>query len=719
MRLSGFSGALTGIITAVLAAFLVPAEALSLDVIHHEIDAELWPSTHELVCIDRLTIDPEAADAEDPLRFLLHKDLDVISVTSGQGYLTWEDTGVFDPRHFWDRPDYSRLDAYEFAKEIVISGIPKDRPAQKVEITITYGGVIYDSLKSPDVPYARSFQTTLGLIDERGTYLGGASFWYPSTVEDLFTFELRVVTPSNWLAVSQGALSSLGHADNGAYVHWVCEDLMEEIYLVAGPYLMKRENHHGVDVMTFTYDDDEELTSRYIEGTKKYLDMYSGLLGQYPFPKFALVENFWQTGFGMPSFTLLGDRVIRLPFILDTSYGHEILHNWWGNSVYVDMESGNWCEGLTTYGADHLYKEAKSEEEARDYRLGLLRSYRDYVTGERDFPLTDFRERESSWTQAVGYGKSTMVFHMIRRMIGTENYWRALRSFYSEFKFRQASWSDLMGSFEKTSGSELEWFEKQWVEKPGAPVIRLGEVSVNRSGELFDVDFTIEQASPSYKLSLPIRIATEGGDLDFVMDVSDTIETFTISVPSEPKALELDPDVDVFRRLHREEIPPTLSQTLGADSSLIIVSESEELEMSRRLRDLAETWADDESVFWDSEREVSEIPPDMSVWFLGRTAFADEFARHSPQELEINDSGCRIGDESYTLDGKSAVFTISSPYDPEHSWTLILSGDPAGFESVGAKLPHYGKYSYLIFDGSTNIGKGIWRVEESPLRVKL
>ena len=57
--------------------------------------------------------------------------------------------------------------------------------------------------------------------------------------------------------------------------------------------------------------------------------------------------------------------MIRLPFIPYTSYRHEILHNWWGNGVYVDWEEGNWCEGLTSYGADHAAKEEQGFTEGR------------------------------------------------------------------------------------------------------------------------------------------------------------------------------------------------------------------------------------------------------------------------------------------------------------------------------------------------------------------
>jgi hypothetical protein len=66
-------------------------------------------------------------------------------------------------------------------------------------------------------------------------------------------------------------------------------------------------------------------------------------------------------GFGFPSYTLIGGTVLRLPFIIHTSLGHEIAHCWWGNGVLVDDDGGNWSEALTTYVADYLYQEKKSE----------------------------------------------------------------------------------------------------------------------------------------------------------------------------------------------------------------------------------------------------------------------------------------------------------------------------------------------------------------------
>ena len=135
-------------------------------------------------------------------------------------------------------------------------------------------------------------------------------------------------------------------------------------------------------MLAFLRDDDPALAGRYLQATRRYLRLYESLLPAYPYPSFALVENFWETGYGMPGFTLLGPRIIRFPWILTSSYPHELLHNWWGNSVYVDFDGGNWCEGLTAYLADHLFAEQRGE--AATYRRATLKKYtRLRVVGQR------------------------------------------------------------------------------------------------------------------------------------------------------------------------------------------------------------------------------------------------------------------------------------------------------------------------------------------------
>jgi aminopeptidase N len=55
------------------------------------------------------------------------------------------------------------------------------------------------------------------------------------------------------------------------------------------------------------------------------------------------------------------ESYIKKDNIKDTPLGHEIVHQWFGNSVFADFEKGNWHEGLTIYFADHLDEEINNQ----------------------------------------------------------------------------------------------------------------------------------------------------------------------------------------------------------------------------------------------------------------------------------------------------------------------------------------------------------------------
>src|SRR4029077_9320425 len=181
---------------------------------------------------------------------------------------------------------------------------------------------------------------------------------------------------------------------------WSVATPTEEVHLIAAPFTEYSRDAGAVKAFAFLRKPHQALADRYLDATAQYLEMYRGLLGPYPYSKFALVENFWETGYGMPSFTLLGEQVIRFPFILHSSYPHELLHNWWGNGVFVDFASGNWCEGLTAYMADHLIAEQRGH--GADHRPATRQRVAYSVTPETACPLSRFLSRHNAVTEAVG-----------------------------------------------------------------------------------------------------------------------------------------------------------------------------------------------------------------------------------------------------------------------------------------------------------------------------
>ena len=84
---------------------------------------------------------------------------------------------------------------------------------------------------------------------------------------------------------------------------------------------------------------------------------------------------------------------------------------------------------------------------------------------------------------------------------------------------------------------------------------------------------------------------------------------------------------------------------------------------------------------------------------------------------EILKHAVKYGKREIPLEDNSFFISISNPKNIKEVITLLSIGNAASVEGLNNKLPHYGKYSYLAFNGSepTNIDKGVWPITGSPL----
>ena len=250
---------------------------------------------------------------------------------------------------------------------------------------------------------------TRAIVSPAGSYLPAASGWYPIT-DAPFTYSVRLSLPRGQRGLVPGHLVEEKVSQERYRARFEFDHPADGIELMAGPYIVRervvaRRGVAPLRLRTYFYPDLEPLATAYLDDSQRYIERYSRIIGRYPFASFSVVASPLPTGFGMPTLTYIGAAVLKLPFIRATSLGHEVLHNWWGNGVYVDYASGNWSEGLTTFMADYAYKEEASPEAAREARLAWLRDDAAVPSGERQ-SLAEFRSRAHGAAAAVGYGKS-------------------------------------------------------------------------------------------------------------------------------------------------------------------------------------------------------------------------------------------------------------------------------------------------------------------------
>ena len=624
-------------------------------------------------------------------------------------------------------------------------------------VVVTATGRIVQAPVQAAAEHQRSFQETTGIIEARGVYLSPQSRWLPVIVDSagaplLVTGSITVGSlPAGWSALCEGALGlSAAVAGRQGETTWRETRAIEGFHLIAGPFSKAQERKHGVEVMIWLRQsqgadaaDANLLAERYLEVTGQYLEQYEKMIGKYPYQKFALVENFWETGYGMPSFTLLGSAVIRLPFILHTSWPHELLHNWWGNGVFVADGGGNWSEGLTAYLADHL--NAEQQGKGSEYRRTSLQAYLDFVDVDpkADFPLSAFRGRDSAASQAVGYGKTMMLFHMVRRQIGDAAFIKGLQLLWQQQQQQRASFDDVAAAFSTASGSQLGPLFSAWTTQTGIPTLALRSVSAarSRSGE-HTLTVVVEQTqSPLFPFEVPLVVTTvDGRSVSTRAAFQGKTATATLQLPAAMARVDVDPFFDVFRRLDPNEVPPSLSRALGSPKMVLVTPTSASPAEKTAWASFARAICDDEKrCTIVDDLHVGTLPFDAAVWILGYASYlrGGPFVFSRARGMRFDDSGVfqpgaweRVLEAKGTPDRLAAlnvervdtgttgfVVVVEHPRNPRMAMAFVGAPTSKMIPLLARKIPHYGKYSWLGFSGdaATNTLKGQWTSSTSAL----
>ncbi len=675
---------------------------------HHEISITVEPSAHRLRATDTITW---PAPIAGPVVLTLHEGLTLTALTSGVTL-----------RRLPPAPDRTpRAGEAPMTRWEARSGTPLS------SLALRYEGMIHHPPEAAPAETARGFSETPGTIQEEGLYLTGSSAWVPMPEEKgpeqpLMTFSIHARVPPRWIAVAPGRPDKT--ADGS--VRWVCEIPQTEASLVGGPFIVGERTGGGHRARVYLRTKDDALAEQYLQATLADLEMYEGAFGAYPYDGFSLVENWWETGYGLPSYTLLGPKVIRLPFLLTSSYPHEILHSWWGNGVFVREEEGNWCEGLTAYLADHLFQEIAGR--GAEWRQGAVQGYGDYVKHGSEIALRNFRERHSPATEAIGYGKSAMLFHEVRRRIGSPAFLLALRRFYEANRFQRAGFADLRQAFEQAGGTDLRAVFAQATERTGAPAIALKSVATRRAdesaaaGERWLLEGAVEQTEDGepYDLQVPLAVTMEGRDTAWsgVVRSAERSARFAFYLPARPLRVDLDPEFDLIRRLDPNELPVALSALFGADKPLFVIPAGASPDETAAWKSLAAAWAGGGGTPAEirADGDLQELPPGRAVWLLG---WENRFAGRL---------GLGATPRAVTFEGKETARTdhgvaavVRRPGDPAGLLGWVASDRVDAIPGLARKLPHYHRQSWLVFEGAepVNTAKGRWPVTDSPLTAML
>jgi hypothetical protein len=694
--------------------------ARSADILHHDLSVELAPEQHRLRATDRMTVTVPAG-APPSLSWSLNPALRMTAVMHEGRPLRW----AVQPLAGEGQAGRDRL------QQVTVPLAAPVVEQRELKLEVRYEG-LFDDLprESRQLRFVTPSETG-GHIGGEGVYLSGETHWYPDIEGSLPTFAVHVTLPEGWSAVTHG-LQVARRVQNGYVAEdWEVAAKTEALSLVANRFVQahrawKAPAGRTVDVATYLFPEEAQLAEEYLDATVRYLEAYSRLLGPYPFPKFAVVENFFASGLGMPSFTLLGSGVVKRHYVQPYALGHEIVHSWIGNWVLNLREQGNWVEGLTTYLANYYYDELTGKpDQARDQRRLMLLSYAVYVRPGEDYPVTAFRQKTDQKDNAIGYQKTAMIFHQLRRELGDAIFWTAIRRLVAGYGGTYAGWADLEQVFAAASGKDLRWFFAQWVERSGAPLVTIAAARTDRfpaadpeSGLLLTV--RIVQSGEPYRLNLRLVADLAGGrNHETRLEVSAAEQILSLSVPGAPTRLRLDPDFDTFRRLPREQLPPMLNLYVTDRNRTVVLPAAEPATETAPYRELGRQVAAREPAMTQiTDRDPA--PAEGSLLILGGPALNEGAAlmrQACGERVRLERDRFTLDGATYEGPGMALLLSCRRLGHPGSVVTLFYGLSPQAAARVARLLFFYGWQSYVVFRDGTVVTRGDFFSAQDELEV--
>jgi aminopeptidase N len=571
---------------------------------------------------------------------------------------------------------------------------------QRHTVTVRYHGKLQplDTLMTHDETLA----ALPAMSSEQGSYLPGSSGWHPM-LETPFTYRLNTAVPKGQIAVAPGNPSdeTTNHANQRA--SFTMQQPVENIDLMVGRWSIREHaiNIGDAHIRIRAYFGEAELplADGYLDAVARFIRRYSTQIGPYPYPIFSVVSSPIPTGFGMPTLTYLGRQVLGYPFIRDISLGHEVLHSWWGNGVRVNPVRGNWAEGLTTFMADYAFREDESAQAATRMRHGWLRDYA-ALPPHSERPLSEFRARHHTASAVIGYGKAAMMFYALRARLGNDIFDKGLRLFWEKHRHASASFDDLRKAFEQASGSSLVDFFEQWLDRTGAPLIQVTRAGmVDRSDSEVELELSQGQDTYPYDLSLPVRLFSRNGPIDVRVQLSDGTLRVRFTTETPATAAQLDPQFEVWRKLSANEAPAILRDVIAAES---VQAAALQETLKTAVINVANGLSEGNVRLVDS---TAASDSDSPLIVAGSKKAVTTFLQNSSLAARPENIDAGVVEVWIVPDAprKVVVVVIETGTEQDGDWT-----------SLGKRLRHFGRYSWVSIAASGDTARGNWQIE-SPL----
>ena len=351
-------------------------------------------------------------------------------------------------------------------------------------------------------------------------------------------FQLTVVVPENWLAVSNMPVDSEKEIDGGKEVRFSATPPMSS-YLnvfIAGELDLIQSRSGPTQIRVIATKGKAELGRYALEATAQILQYYNDYFGvPYPLPKLdqialpggfgGAMENwggitYYESGLLFDSKSSSAETKQNIYEVL----AHEMAHQWFGDLVTMAWWDNLWLnEGFASWMGTKCTAHFNPQWEVwlrrnlpRDptRRVGITKEQAmegdaRSTTHPIQQPIATEAEANSAFDD-ITYKKGQSFLRMLESFLGDDVFRDGIRRYIAAHEYSNSTTADLWNALSEASKKPVAEIAAGWTEQPGFPVVKVrreADEKVRLTQERFTVNF---KNAPPLEWKIPLTYSVIG-----------------------------------------------------------------------------------------------------------------------------------------------------------------------------------------------------------------
>ncbi|MCK9280643.1 MAG: T9SS type A sorting domain-containing protein [Melioribacteraceae bacterium] len=293
-----------------------------------------------------------------------------------------------------------------------------------------------------------------------------------------------------------------------------------------------------------------EKTKSDVDKTIDMLRIFTEKYGEYPFIK----EKYGHAQFGFGG-GMEHQTISSMGTFEETVVAHELAHQWFGDKVTCKNWENIWLnEGFATY-SESIYLEAKYGNALfmNDVQANMTAA----MSAQGSLYLKDISSVNAIFNYNRSYAKGAIVLHMLRGVLGDDNFFKALKIYHDkpQLRYGVVTTEDFQSVCEEVSGIYLDYFFREWIYGENYPKYNIGwNYSLVAGTTKYKLLFRLNQVSNNnpqfFKMPFELKI-NFGGKKDTLVTSfnSSQEEAFEFIVNDKPISITFDPNTKILKEV--------------------------------------------------------------------------------------------------------------------------------------------------------------------------